>query len=294
MQDLEMLILADIKAAAHSLSLKEIRYLVDTYYLLQDQRKASANQTRALTTSDEPCQFIAWVSRQFNLLEKRTAQVLDYWTRSHPLSAWARSIIGIGPVIAAGLAAHIDLNPWHCAQFSQCKAKAPCSPDAPHGSVCTHRPVTTAGQVWRFAGLDPTIKWEKSQRRPWNAALKVLCWKIGESFVKVSGNPDSLYGQLYQDRKAWESARNDQGLYQDQAAAILAAKKIGKSTEAYKWYSQGKLPPGHLHARAKRYAVKLFLAHYFEQSWRLTHGTEPPLPYVIQHLGHAHLLAAEK
>ena len=51
--------------------------------------------------------------------------------------------------------------------------------------------------------------------------------------------------------------------------------KIGKTTEAYAAYSAGRLPPGHLHARAKRWAVKLF-------------GVPAPKPYVLSQLEHGH------
>ena len=40
--------------------------------------------------------------------------------------------------------------------------------------------------------------------------------------------------------------------------------------------------------RAKRYAVKLFLSHWFEEAYRTHYGTEPPKPYPIARLGHAH------
>jgi hypothetical protein len=33
----------------------------------------------------------------------------------------------------------------------------------------------TAGHIWRYAGLDPTVRWNKGEKRPWNAGLKVLC-----------------------------------------------------------------------------------------------------------------------
>jgi hypothetical protein len=46
-----------------------------------------------------------------------------------------------------------------------------------------------------------------------------------------------------------------------------------------------------LHARAKRYAVKLFLAHLHEVWYREHYKTAPPIPYPIAHLGHAHYIA---
>jgi len=53
----------------------------------------------------------------------------------------------------------------------------------------------------------------------------------------------------------------------------------------------GKLPPAHIHARVKRWAVKLFLAHYHHVAWTLAIGAPPPKPYVIAVLGHADFIA---
>lgn len=251
----------DIKQAAIVLSKDEARFLVDAYYMMQEDRKRGNNQVRALNESGEPNSVLTWVAEQSSTLEKQIARALDAYSASQPIGIWARSIVGIGPVISAGLMAHIDIE------------KAP-----------------TVGHIWRFAGLDPTSKWGKGQKRPWNAGLKTLCWKIGESFVKVSNNPDDKYGKIYAERKLYEQARNERGELAAQAADVLETKKIGKTTDAYKAYSVGKLPPAHIHARAKRYAVKLFLAHYHAEAYRLHHGSEPPLPYPIAHLGHAHLI----
>ena len=78
-----------------------------------------------------------------------------------------------------------------------------------------------------YAGMDPRSTWEKGQKRPWNAQLKVLCWKLGESFVKVSGNEKAFYGRIYKERKALEMAKNEAGEYAAQAAAKLEKFKIG-------------------------------------------------------------------
>ena len=70
-------------------------------------------------------------------------------------------------------------------------------------------------------------------------------------------------------------------------SGIADEKKIGKDTDAYAAYSQGRLPPAHIHARAKRYAIKLFLAHLHHKMYMEHYGKEPPLPYAIAHLDHA-------
>lgn len=252
----------DLKKAAQTLSPDEARYLVDGYYQMQGDRIRSANQVRALTASEEPHQTLAWLADNAGVLERSIKGALDAYSSASVLGQWAKSICGIGPVIAAGLLAHIDIT------------KAP-----------------TAGHIWRFAGLDPTVTWERKTKRPWNASLKTLCWKIGESFVKVSTNEDDVYGHLYVERKAFEQRRNDAGELAAQAAAKLERFKIGKATEAHKHYAAGRLPPAHVHARAKRWAVKLFLAHYQAVAYRDHHGTDAPKPYILtQEGGHAHAI----
>lgn len=312
------LLTKDVRAAAAKLTPREARYLVDCYYQSQENRKRAANQERAAKSGDEPSMVIHWLEKQQNSLEGRIKSILDAWSAEQKLGAWARSNKGIGPVISAGLLAHIDI------------AKAP-----------------TAGHIWSFAGLDPRVIWkggaetkkelekvlgdtpgeitpaviaQASQhfrravptiikyaqtdtgkfthaqlvkalsRQPWNAQLKTLCWKIGESFVKVSGKEDAFYGRLYPVYRAEEDTRNANGEYAEQARLKLERFKIGKSTDAYKAYSSGKLPPAHLFARAKRRVIKLFLSHYHEVGFEILHGKKAPRPWAIEHGGHTHYI----
>lgn len=247
----------DLRQASIVLSADEARFLVDAYYIIQEDRKRTFNQERALSKSNEPHAVLSWFAANNKMLEQQIAKSLDSYSASKPEGKWARNQVGIGPIIAAGLLAHINLET-----------------------------TTTATKLWRFAGLDPTSKWEKGKKRPWNASLKVLCFKIGESFVKTCNNENAFYGPIYSKRKALEIERNEGLLFKDQAERILTERKIGKDTDAYKAYSIGKLPPAHIHARARRYAVKLFLSHYLEMAQRLN-GITPTTPYVIGILGHA-------
>lgn len=250
----------DMRQGAAKMSPDEARFLVSCYYLMQGFRIRNNNQLRALEKKADLPEVLGWYRDQFEMLEKQIAGALGYYAKSRAIGRWALSVKGIGPVITAGLLAHIDIE------------QAP-----------------TVGHIWAFAGLDPTRKWEKGKKRPHNADLKVLCWKAGESFVKVSGKEDAFYGQIYVQRKAQEIAKNELLEFKDQAEAILKAKNIGKTTDAYKAYSIGKLPPAHIHARACRYAVKRFLADLHGQWFRLELGKEPPLPYPVAHMNHVHV-----
>lgn len=248
----------DVKETAASIEADEARGLVKLYYELQEHRMAVRSQERTLEKANRPSRVQNHFATQLTTLEKQMQSVLDTYSTSTEVGRWSRSILGIGPVLAAGLLAHIDIT------------RAP-----------------TVGHIWRYAGLDPTVKWNKGEKRPWNADLKVLCWKIGDSFVKVSGRDDAFYGKVYRERKQFEVARDESGGNAETAAKTLEQRRIvDKATRAC--YESGHLPPGRLDLRARRYATKLFLAHWHEVAYIAEFGKEPPLPYPIAHLGHAH------
>jgi hypothetical protein len=251
----------DLRTATATLSDDEARFLVDAYYIIQEDRKRSGNQVRSM--GEEPHALLSWFFDQNEMLEGQIKAALDRYSSSKEIGQWMKSVYGIGPVIAAGLLAHIDIT--------QCP---------------------TAGHIWAFAGLDPTAKWEKGQKRPWNAALKTLCWHIGQSFMKFSNREDCYYGKLYRERKEYDIERNDRGGNRKTAKALLP--KFAKTTESYKHLKGGKLPPAQIDARARRWAVKLFLAHVQQQWWRMETGTDAPLPYPIAHMGHAHVIDPPK
>jgi hypothetical protein len=243
----------DLRAAAATMSAQEARYLVDLYYITQEDRKRSGNQVLAM--GEEPHGVLKWFFDQNETLESQIKGALDKYSEGQEIGRWMKSVLGIGPVIAAGLLAHIDIE------------KCP-----------------TAGHIWRFAGLDPTVTWGKGEKRPWNASLKTLCWKIGQSFMKLSNRDDCFYGQAYRARKQFEIERNESGGNAETAKALLP--KFNKNTEAYKHLSAGKLPPAQIDARARRWAVKLFLSHLQAKWWELHTGKPAPKPYVIDQLGH--------
>lgn len=129
---------------------------------------------------------------------------------------------------------------------------------------------------------------------PYSKAAKQLVYLIGESFVKVSGKDKSLYGRLYVERKAYETANNEAGKYADQAAQILEDKNYGKDTESYKAYIEGKLPAAQIHRRSKRYACRILLSHMWRAMYVDKYGKEPEEEiYPIAHLQHVDYIEPE-
>lgn len=251
----------DLRNASATLSDDEARFIVDSYYAMQRDRIRAGHQERTLSAGGEPHDVMSWLMAQRETLENSIRRALDAYSGAKPVGVWARSITGIGPVITAGLLANIDIN------------KAP-----------------TVGHIWRYAGLDPTDLWGKGEKRPWNGSLKRLCWIIGESFTKVSGNDKDVYGKVYLARKIREVAKNEAGDFADQAAASLAAKRFANDTDTKKHYEAGRLPPARIHLRSQRYAVKLFLSH-LHCVWHFqAFGTLPIKPYILNQPNHTHFL----
>lgn len=291
----------DIRNSARLLTDEEARFLVDAYYQVQDFRIASKNQIRSIQQDrdegDVQVPFLDWAFGSFEYIENTIKSGLDRYTDQSLIGRWSKSIVGIGPVIAAGLQAHLS-----------------------------GRERSSVGQIWAFAGLDPTRDWQRGQKRPWNTKLKVVCWKAGESFVKVQNNDNDFYGKVYAERKLYEWRKNLAGEYVEAARARVGHarwEKAGRNMESRSWWracyvpkdglaaedfiagshmslvenvGEGNgvpmLPPVAIQERSKRVAVKLFLSHWYHVDYEIRNG-EPPVngPYAISVLGHSGYIA---
>jgi hypothetical protein len=255
-----------IRKIIRTLELKadEIAEIVELYYDCQDLRIAHANKDR----TEPPSELVSWLDFWLRQGETVITGKLQNWVLSGdspPEAKWAYSQIGIGPIIAAGLAAHINVE----------KAQS-------------------ISAVWKFSGLAPGFdRRVKGQKIPYNARLKVVCWKAGESFVKVSGKDGARYGLLYGQFKAEEIKRNEAGLYREAAQRELATKRFKtEDSVTKKRLLAGMLSDAHLHARAKRRTVKLFLAHYWTIG-RERRNLPVRAPFSEQMLGHDGIIEPE-
>lgn len=237
--------------------------LVGIYYSIQKARIGAGQRLWAheqeVDALSDPI-AIQLLKGDLKRLEKQTERTLHNYAKAQPLGRWALSIDGIGPVLAGGLLAHIDIS------------KA-----------------SSASAVWNFAGLNPDIVWVKGKKRPYNARLKTLCWKVGECFKRLEIDKGAFYAKLYRERKELEVKRNERGDFAEQAHKRLeecTRMHRSISPEQKKIWSSGKLQPVGLDRRAMRYAVKIFLSHYYEVGRALLYGEKDIKPWVIAHGGH--------
>ncbi len=278
--------------AREGMSENEARMLVDAFETTQRERIRNSNRVNQLTKDGEPALVLKHFASMQAQLEKGIGVSLSVYAEGHPLTQWMLRQKGIGPLIAVRLLAFVD---WENSN--------------------------TPSKVWAFAGLNPSVVWEKGAKRPWNARLKRLCYLIGESFVKNQRDPDAFYPALFAERKRYEWTHNLSGAHK--AVALEKTEKVGKSTDAYKWYSgcitletarmvaaktwpeekkpwgdnkpgqgQPMLPPAHVHSRARRWVVKLFLAHVWWKAQEMRpDGPGDLTPYAVRMLpDHIHVI----
>ena len=83
----------DIKKAAERLNPREIRFLVDTYYQMQDDRMRSAAQVRSMIKNEdgEPHELISWLYSNFAALERSLKSALGTYSQVYPVGRWASS-----------------------------------------------------------------------------------------------------------------------------------------------------------------------------------------------------------
>jgi hypothetical protein len=311
---------ADLRAAVDLLAARgregydEVRFVVQQYYNVQENRIRAQLRAKRLQTAGKPNQIITWSLDHDKANESQIASFLDYYTKVEGtgMGEWARTVVGIGPILSAGLLSEIDIERTHSSSalysfaglnpmqvwFSREDARKIVSEETaksgkkvidilPEIAARCGRKVDylrTSNRNMKTGEVKPPTSDSIAAaiaRRPYNATLKTLCWKIGKSFMMLSGNPKCFYGHLYSQFKADIIAKNERGEYAQYAAHRLTVKNYGKETATYAAYSEGKLPESQITGRARRMATKIFLCHWWEEYYERHFGVAAPLPYVF-------------
>ena len=324
-EDVEIVPLSgDLQATARDLSHQEARFLVTDFYLMQECRIRAGNQIESLK-GKVANPILRHFFKQFKCLEGQMRGTLKIFADHDEMGIWAQSIRGIGEVLSSGLIAHIDMMKaptvgaiWRFGGYDPSlkwlsRKKSNQEVAAVLSELTTLKGLEKLEEamrilVKRYGFKLETIRYNATHsfngkpkkltrdslcaslcRRPYNERLHTLLWKIGESFVKFQNKPDDIYGKLFVARKAFENERNERGELADQAAKKLRDFDISTSKKAYAIYAKGQLPPGHIHARAKRWTVKLFLSHWHHVAHWETFGRAPIKPYPLVRIpGHTH------
>lgn len=206
--------------------------------------------------------------------------------REHPLwTEWLRYVYGIGPCLAGGLMAWIDITKSnHCSQLWKYMGLAvsidkwlchACRNEVPHHSSLGTANVVCPKCQNKMAPVGHADRREKGKMLGYNPRAKTLAWKIGESFVKQSA-AKSGYRRIYDGFRAKVDARvAANGGFCSKEHRDEDTKKVVPCFDAHKF------------AMAKRLTVKIFTAHVYLQ-WRKLTGLPTSDPFVFWGEGMAH------
>ncbi len=215
-----------------------IQKIVTSYNRIEDVKSA----IQSLNDSADNLPILDSMISTLDSIDSIVKRPLSNYVEDSVVGKWASSQVGIGPVLSAGLMAYIDME----------KAHSP-------------------GAVWRYAGLDPSF----NNKKRFSGELKSLCWKIGSSFAKYSSKTNCFYGKLYLQDKERRTKKNNEGLYAQKAAEILSDLPYKYRSDEH-LLKQGKLSDEQIDAQARRFAVKIFLSHYYTIAYQEYHG-EPTI-----------------
>ena len=210
------------------------RWLADSYMQVQRTRIAMENRLRSFAQGSDPGTTLQQtttvaVLADLEHAEKMLSKLMNLAFKSHATYPWLSQVKGVSGVLAVQLLGLLDVE------------KAPC-----------------ISSFWKFCGLAVTEgerdRLTKGEKAPYSKRAKVVCWKIGDSFIKCN----SPFRRVYDEKKAYYEANRPE------------------------W------SPMRRHRAAMRVMEKTFLSCLW-QVWREAEGLPVSQPYAQAHLGHVHI-----
>jgi len=262
-----------------------LRNLVDIYYDFQGQRIqtqlriGSSERNNVLTKDELSIYGIQTIMDNAANFENDVEKLIVKQLKNHALyTQYLSKILGIGPLIAAGLIAYIDdiekfkhvSSLWQYSGYGmnrycpKCKKPTFVEVEYETGKKAKKLHPLENCPVCKKKTEPILQKRMTGYQSNWNDRLKVLAWKASTSFVKQNVK-NSKYRKLYEQIKKEERR-------------VHPKKVVNKGKTSYN--------DGHINNRTIRKISKIFLAHLW-QTWRRQQGLEATEPYAKQLLGHS-------
>lgn len=138
--------------------------------------------------------------------------------------------------------------------------------------------------LWKYAGFSvedgKAPKQKKGEVREFNLQLRSMCWRLGTSLMRAKGK----YYDFYQEKKVADIAK-----IQQRGITILPQEELDRLKKKKNFDPTVYMSEGHVHGRALRKAIKLFLSHLWVV-WREAEGLTIAKPYAHAELGHQHYI----
>lgn len=209
--------------------------ITDAYWELRFQRKLLQKSIGEHENGEDKV-LLQYLENQMLNLEAGFKVSIKTYCQEFEVGRWALSQYGVGPLTVARLLRYIDVT----------KAR-------------THE------QLWAYAGLAP----KSGPAQTYNSSLKDTCVDLGRLFIRYAEKDECYYGQLFKTELARRIELNDKGMYADllRDESQLSHKNSSQNVST-------KLSLDRLRAQAQRYAVKIFLVHWYSTEYKHTYGQE--------------------
>ena len=290
-------------------NLEKLRFLVESYYDIQDVRIRTSNRTFQLdekeiehkvekeTTKGKISESYAVALKDIEAsIQEQIEIVLNevpVWTE------FMKHIRGVGPILAGGIIAYI-----YKPKDDKCDV-------APEHKTCncskSIERFNNISKLHAYAGLHvvngKAPRRERNVISNWNSKFRTHLWKVGQSFMKQP-EAKSFYRDIYSKEKTklgfiktvdgWDMPKElkEQWI----SKGVGQTNKIKEKLEKGQKISDEKdAVKGHLDARARRKTVKLFLSHIWTK-WRELEGLPITDPYPMTEMGgkHTGLISADQ
>lgn len=224
-----------LEKASASITEDTVFTLADVYWDSRNQRRILQKAIGSHPTSEDT-KVLQYFEKDFLKIESSFKSSIKTYCQEFEVGRWALSQFGVGPLSVIRLLRYVDVT----------KARS-------------HE------QLWAYAGLAP----KSGPNQTYNNNLKDTCVDLGRSFVRHSDKEQCFYGQLYKKELERRIQLNESGAYADLIKEELTVLDK-KNTEG----QLQKLTIDRLRAQAQRYAVKIFLVHWYSLDYKDTYQQE--------------------
>lgn len=232
-------------------STKTLTTLVGAALTIEKLRVASEVRQTHLVRQGRQDPETDELHRRLKDLEDFVDGRVSYLIQSHPAYPWFSEVKGVGRENIAKVVALIDIQ----------KAN-------------------TISSLWKFAGLSveggvAPKPHKGGGKLEFSSQLRSMCWRLSLSLLRAKGKFYDYY--LKEKDKYYQK-------YENQQIKIVPATSLPKK-DGKRYEPEGMMAEGHVHNRAMRKMVKLFLACLW-LVWREAEGLPVTKPYAIERLGH--------
>lgn len=318
----------ELRLQAADLTRREAKLLYRYHRNAQVLRIACEQSIGLLDHEKTPASdLFLYLRRSVRRLERQTTSALEIYTDQHIPTRWMRAV-GLGAAQATAIHALIDIErvgPYvsrlhrfcgfdpsvtkltkqeagECIRYFREKYKKEYVDleVLHHVAIELNRGVEQLKRITKVGMYKKNITWGQLYKAilsyPWCQEVKEVLFRVGVIFRRTGGDglEPSPYRSVYEWRKGYEVRNNEAEKFKEQADYKLSSRNFKKTTVAYKSYRQGKLPPAHLDARARRFAVKIFLVHLHQVMYYERYSKMPPKPYILDVLEKEHEIKCPK